>query len=453
MATATRNFKASNGYGLARMPPQDVDVEQAALGAMMINNRAISEVMDWLKPTDFYCAPHGQIFTAICELFRYEGAVDLLLMADYLKGVNQLDEVGGVVYLAQVSSSVATAANIKHHARIIKKHALARSLLVFASKLTEKAYQDEPLDTSAWALGQCLDLTQEHEARRAYGMPEIMSEVDAKLKEAMRTRRRWAGLDTGFGPLNDLLNGLCVHEMTICGASPKVGKTRLAMQIARCIAVSGQGKVLIYSLEMNRVQLGEYWGCVVAGLDLTRFRRGWLDDSEYRRYQEARAEIDQWPIIVDDQAGLTIPELYASSERHFARHSDIKLVIIDYLQLMTGPERDETPKFDNICRGLKDYKKRYPVHLWTLSQLSREVSTRVDRRPQTSDLRNTGMIEANADNIVLIYRPGLYDHLVKKEGNRVELMCPILRNNAPGTAHLEWNPTTAQFVNPGALLG
>ena len=453
MTTATRPTNGNMAQDMERMPPQDLEAEQAVLSAMLISPRALAEVSDWLQPEDFYHAAHGILFSAICELSRFDGQVDQVTLADYLKGAGKLDEIGGVVYIGRIATEMATGANIRMHAPIIKKHALSRSLLSLSSTLAEKAYEQQGAqEVAQWALQALLTLTQDQEQRRGYSMREVMGEVQVQLEKSMAQKKKWAGLDTGFPGLNDRLNGLVEHEMTVCGASPKIGKTRLALQIARCVAASGQGRALIYSVEMKRIQLGQYWGCAVAGLDLARFRRGLVNEQEYDAYRSARAEIDQWPILVDDEAPLTIPQLYASAERQFAKHPDIRLVIIDYLQLMEGPEREETVKYDRILRQLKDFKKRYPVHLWVLSQLSREVGTRKDRRPLVGDLRGTGMIEANADNIVLIYRPGMYDHLYPTEGHRVELICPYLRFSAPGSVPLQWNSGEARFDNPSSSL-
>lgn len=454
MSTAIRPTNGQALQNLERMPPQDLDVEKAVLSAMLLSPRFLSDVSDWLQPGDFYYTQHGILFTSICELHRFDGRLDSWTLADYLKGTGRLEQVGGLDYITRLASFSTTGANIKLHAQIVKKHALSRSLLALSSTLATTIYEQnkEAPEVAQWALQELLTLTQGQEQRKGYTMREVMDEVQAQLEKSMAQKKKWAGLDTGFPGLNNFLNGLVEHEMTICGASPKIGKTRLALQIARCVSVSGQGRVLIYSVEMKRIQLGQYWGCAVAELDLARFRRGLLNEQEYKAYQQARAEIDQWPIIIDDEAPLTIPQLYASAERQFAKHADIKLVIVDYLQLMEGPEREDTPKYDKILRQLKDFKKRYPVHLWVLSQLSREVNTRKDRRPQVSDLRGTGMIEANADNIALIYRPGMYEHLLPTEGHRVELICPYLRFSPPGSVPLQWNPDKARFDNPDALL-
>ena len=386
---------------------------------------------------------------AILDLHRYEGQVDQLLLYEVLKAQGKADETGGVCYLAELASEVATGSNVRYHGRILKQYALSRSLLSLTQEVQEKLYQQSPaIEVSQWALTRLLELTRAHEQRRGHTLREIMAEVDIKFAEACRIQRRWAGLDCGFPEINDLLNGLCPLEMTILGARPKVGKTRLALQMARCIAASGQGAVLIYSLEMGRVQLGEFWGCMLADLDLTRFRRGWVTEEGKERYRTARAALDNWPVIVDDISPLSIPELYATTERHLAVHPDIRLVVIDFLQKMVGPDRNgETAKIDAICQGLADYKKRYPVHLLVISQLSRSVEERADRRPQIDDLRGSGMIEALLDNSLLLYRPGAYDHLRAREGDRVEIIAPLLRNAAPGVAHLQWDNQTGAFYS------
>jgi len=254
-----------------------------------------------------------------------------------------------------------------------------------------------------------------------------------------------------------VLNGLCPEEFTVIGARPSVGKTRLALQMIQHIVLHEPDTwVLIFSIEMSRVQLYEYWACVLADLSLTRFRRGRLSVKEHQRFREARALIDSWPIIIDDASPLTLEQMYAATERHRAARP-IKLVMIDYLQLMKGPGDSRNDVFDTISQGIKDYKKRFHLHVLVLSQLSRAVEARPDRRPNIGDLRDSGAIEQNADNVGLIYRPGAYEVLrekARKKGeldlllSAAELQLEKVRFGAPCSVGMIWSTERAVFLPP-----
>jgi len=444
---------------IERMPPQDIEAEMAVLGAMLTSGKAIVTARAMLTAGDFYHLQHGIIFDAILDCYRAEGEADQIIVAAFLKSTDSLDMVGGVVCLAKLTAEVATAANIRYHARIVGEMSRLRWLIVRAGEITNQAYERQGSHDLSEALVRDL-LTRDIDSKDSHSqhLAEISPQVDAVLDLARKQRRRWAGMDCGFYDINDATNGLCLHEFTIWGARPGVGKTKLMLQmVMSAVREDPSSWVLIFSLEMTAIQLYQYWACQIAGIDLQRFRRGKITDEEYLSYTKAREELNGWPVIIDDNGSTTVEKMFASTERHMATNK-IRLVFVDYLQLMDGSGDDGNAKFDRISKGLKEYKKRYPVHLSVLSQLSRAVEARHDRRPYLADLRDSGAIEQNCDNAWLLYRPGAYEHLRIEAQNagqgklqeflhHVEVIGAKIRFGPQVTVHLTWLPDRAMFAN------
>jgi len=286
-------------------------------------------------------------------------------------------------------------------------------------------------------------------------MNEIVPDVRRAFEAAKESDREWAGLDCGFKKINDKLNGLCQAELTILAARPSIGKTRLAMQMAKNVAINEGEAVGIFSLEMSKRQLGQYMVCAEAGVDLNRFRAGKVDMVEQQKLVEAEAKVSRLPIHIDDTTALTIPKLIAGTERLMDK-ANVKLIVIDYLQLMAGPGDGGNEKFDLISQGLKNFSKEFNIPVLCLSQLNRAVEARPDKRPHIGDLRDSGAIEQNAVNVLLIYRPGHYEELMEKCKNdhdaaalerQADILAEKTRFGPTGTIRLAWNSANASFEN------
>jgi len=454
---------------LERMPPQSVETEMAVLGAMLMSRSATAAARQRLTSADFYHVPHGTIFTALCDLWDHQAEVDMLVLQAYLQDRGAMDMVGGIIYLSKISSVVATSANLRVHASRVAELASRRRAIEQCQRLTSAAYDGSVSshDLGLAFLELAMSLGRDPDGERSWPLAEIAPIVETQYGKAAAAKRRWGGLDCGFVDINDLLNGLCANEFTILGADTRIGKTRLVLQMAGRIARRGAAGVLVFSLELTREQVYRLLACLEADLSMTRYLRGALTVDEEERLKQQRREMDNLPIYVDGRGRLTIEAMAAETERALALDPDIRLIVVDYMQLIDAPGNSGYERMTYVARALKEFKKRYPVHLLVLSQLSLKVQERPDRRPHLGDLREAGSIGENADNALLLWRPGAYDDLRQRaeraerrdaangqpwdpgrrehELGKVELIGAKVRFNGPGIVHLLWDDACGRF--------
>jgi len=436
---------------LGRMPPQAVEVEQAVLGAMMLEQRAIVRAVETLDESCFYHAPHSRIFAAMTELFERGIAVDQLTLTEELKRRGQLDDVGGVVYLAKLGSEVATTANIDFHARIVLEKALGRKLIETASEVIERAYAaDEDVQTLIDSAEQKLFSLSENQIGEGFErLKEVMGETVDHLDRIHAGAGTVLGVDTGFPELNDQMSGFQKGDLAILAARPSVGKTALALTLARNAAVNAEAGVAIFSLEMSKIQLVQRLLSIETKVDLHKLRTGRLSDEDWMHLTHNINRLAEAPIYIDDTPGISVLEARAKARR-LQREYGIDMVIIDYLQLMSGHIRTQSreQEISQISRGLKAMAKELDVPVLALSQLSRAVESRTDRRPQLSDLRESGSLEQDADVVMFIYRPEMYD-LKSPDGESLEGLAQIIigkqRNGPVGSVDLMWNKESATY--------
>ena len=436
---------------IGRMPPQAVEVEQAVLGAMMLEQRAIVRAVEILDESCFYHAPHSRIFAAMTELFERGIAVDQLTLTDDLKRRGQLDDVGGVVYLAKLGSEVATTANIDFHARIVLEKALGRKLIETASGVIERAYAaDEDVQTLLDSAEQQLFSLSENQIGEGFELLEkVMGETFEHLERVHAGAGTVLGVDTGFADLNDQMSGFQKGDLVILAARPSVGKTALALTLARNAAVDSGVGVAIFSLEMSKMQLAQRLLSAETKVDLHKLRTGRLRDEDWMHLTHNIDRLAQAPIHIDDTPGISVLEARAKARR-LQREYGVGMVIIDYLQLMSGHVRAQSreQEISHISRGLKAMAKELDVPVLALSQLSRAVESRTDRRPQLSDLRESGSLEQDADVVMFIYRPEMYD-LKSPDGESLEGLAQIIigkqRNGPVGSVDLMWNKESATY--------
>ena len=436
---------------IGRMPPQAVEVEQAVLGAMMLEQRAIVRAVEILDESCFYHAPHSRIFAAMIELFERGIAVDQLTLTDELKRRGQLDDVGGVVYLAKLGSEVATTANIDFHARIVLEKALGRKLIETSSEVIERAYAaDEDVQTLIDSAEQKLFSLSENQIGEGFErLKEVMGETVDHLDRIHAGAGTVLGVDTGFPELNDQMSGFQKGDLVILAARPSVGKTALALTLARNAAVNAEAGVAIFSLEMSKIQLVQRLLSIETKVDLHKLRTGRLSDEDWMHLTHNINRLAEAPIYIDDTPGISVLEARAKARR-LQREYGIDMVIIDYLQLMSGHIRTQSreQEISQISRGLKAMAKELDVPVLALSQLSRAVESRTDRRPQLSDLRESGSLEQDADVVMFIYRPEMYD-LKSPDGESLEGLAQIIigkqRNGPVGSVDLMWNKESATY--------
>lgn len=412
--------------GLGKIPPQATDLEEAVLGALMLERDALTDVIDILKVESFYKEAHQRIYGAITQLFANSEPIDLLTVKNQLVTTGELEIAGGVQYLAELTQRVNSAANIEFHARIVVEHSLKRQLITVSSEIQKMAYEDT---TDVFMLldkiEQELFRISEANIRKNYSdMGQIMRSALLELELKKNQKEGLTGVPTGFTALDRVTSGFQKTELIIIAARPGMGKTALILSACRNAAVDHGQAVAFFSLEMSSVQLVNRLISAEAELESDKLRKGNLAPHEWAQLHAKIGKLTNAPIFIDDTPALSILELRAKARRLKAQH-DIQIIVIDYLQLMSGDSGgkgtgNREQEIANISRSLKQLAKELNVPVIALSQLSRAVETRGgDKKPQLSDLRESGSIEQDADMVMFIYRPDYYGITQDEAGNSV----------------------------------
>lgn len=405
-----------NSLGLGKLPPQALEIEEAVLGALMIERDALTIVIDILKPESFYKEAHKYIYKAIVELFDKSEPVDILTVANQLRSNAELEISGGPHYIAELTTRVNSAANIEYHARIISEQAIKRELISISSEIQREAFEDttdvfDLLDKTEQSLFQ----VSETNIRKNYAeMRSILREALTELQAKKDHENKLTGVPSGFTKLDRVTSGWQKSDLIIIAARPGMGKTAFVVSAMRNAAIDFKMPVAIFSLEMSAIQLVNRLISAEAELDGEKIRRGNLEDYEWAQLHHKISPLSKAPIFIDDTPGLSIRELRTKCRRLKSKN-DIQLIIVDYLQLMTGEGNNKgfggnrEQEIASISRALKHIAKELNVPVIALSQLSRAVEVRGgDKRPQLSDLRESGSIEQDADMVMFLYRPEYY---------------------------------------------
>ncbi len=442
---------AGDRQDLERLPPQAVEVEQAVLGAMLIDPRAIGRAIEVLDDRCFYHEPHAEIFRAIIALYERGEAVDQLTLGEELKRRGRLQECGGLVYLARLATEVATGANIEYHARIVLEKSLGRRLIETAAEVSKEVYAGnrDVQELIDWTEQRIFSLSERGIRSGFESLEAVMGPTFEQIGRAHKRVSLVSGVDTGYTPLNERTSGFQPGDLVILAARPSVGKTALALNMARNMAMEASVAVGIFSLEMSKMQLAQRLLSAETRVDLHKLRTGRLEDADWYHLAHSVGRLAKAPIYIDDTPAITVLEARAKARR-LKREHGIGLLIIDYLQLMNVTERvsSREQEISRISRGLKGLAKELNVPVLALSQLSRAVESRADRRPQLSDLRESGSIEQDADVVIFIYRPEMYG-LKGPDGASTKGMAEVIigkqRNGPTGSFWLRWNPESATF--------
>jgi replicative DNA helicase len=433
---------------LEKLPPYNLEAEQAVLGAILLDNTAIHKALEVFDPDDFYRKSHQQIFDAMLELIDRGDAVDLLVLRDELERRRALDEIGGPAYLAALVDQVPTAANIEFHAKIVHEKAIARNLLNASIEIATRCYDDsEDVNDILEDAEQKIFSISEGKIKQGFTTLEEIVRRGFEHIEELAERKSWVtGVPTGFVDLDYMTSGLQPSDLIIIAARPAMGKTSLCLNMAQYIGVRAQIPTAIFSLEMSKEQLGIRLLCAESRLDSHNVRIGKLGDEDWQRLAHASEVLSKAPIYIDDTPALSILEMRAKAKR-LKLEKDLGIVIVDYLQLMQARRRHENrqQEITEISRSLKALAKELNVPVVALSQLSRAVEQRTDKRPQLSDLRESGAIEQDADVVMFIYRPDVYfeDAL---EGT-AEIIIGKQRNGPIGTVQLAFIKQWTRFEN------
>ncbi len=433
---------------LEKLPPHNIEAEQAVLGAILLNSAAILKALEIFNAEDFYRKSHEKIFNAMDEIIKRNDVVDLLLLRDELERRKELDEIGGPAYLAALVDQVPTAANIEFHARIVHEKAIARNLLNVSIDIATRCYDDaEDVDILLGDAEQHIFSISEGKVKRAFThIKEIVRANIDQVEQLYEKKSLVTGVATGFIGLDQLTSGFQPSDLVILAARPAMGKTSLCLNIAQYVGVRENIPTAIFSLEMSKEQLGIRLLCAEARINSHNVRIGDLQDDDWERLAHASEILSQSPLFIDDTPAMTIIEMRAKSKR-LKLEQDLGMVIIDYLQLMQSRSRRENrqQEITEISRSLKTLAKELDVPVLALSQLSRAVENRTDKRPQLSDLRESGAIEQDADVVMFIYRPEVY--FEDAPDGIAELIIGKQRNGPIGTVQLAFIKEYTRFEN------
>jgi len=451
---------------LGKLPPQAVDLEEAVLGALMLERDALTTVIDILRPESFYKDQHKEVYKAIVELFNLSEPIDLLTVTQRLRKNGKLDFVGGSYYVTELTTKVNSAANIESHARIIAQQSIKRELIKVSAEIQKDAYEDttdvfELMDRTEQSL---FEISESHIRKNYADMRSVMRQAIDELEAKKKHKDGLTGVASGFSALDRLTSGWQKSDLIIIAARPGMGKTAFVVSALRNAAVNFNTPVAIFSLEMASVQLVNRLISAEAELESEKIKKGMLKDYEWEQLVHKTAQLAEAPIFIDDTPALSILELRAKCRRLKTRH-DVQLIVVDYLQLMTGDAAriggsggNREQEIASISRALKSIAKELDVPVIALSQLSRAVETRGgDKRPQLSDLRESGSIEQDADMVIFLYRPEYYGLTEDEEGMPTQGLAEVIiakhRNGSLDSARLKFIGRFTKFSDFGGDSG
>lgn len=439
-----------------KLPPQALDLEEAVLGALMLEKGAVNDAIDVLKPESFYKEAHQKIFAAIMELFSNSEPIDILTVTNHLRSKGELDLVGGPVYISQLTNRVGSTANVEYHARIISEKHILRELIRISSNIIKKSFDDttDVFDLLDRAETDLFSVTEGNIRRNYDSMSTIIQKAIDEIDAARKNSDGISGIPTGFTSLDRVTSGWQRSDMVVLAARPGMGKTAFVLSMARNVAVQFNKPVAVFSLEMSSVQLVNRLIASETEISAEKLRKGNLEPHEYQQLHARIKKLTNAPIFIDDTPALSIFELRAKA-RKLKQTQDIDLIIIDYLQLMTAGSEgkgNREQEISTISRSIKTIAKELNVPIIALSQLSRSVETRGgDKRPMLSDLRESGAIEQDADIVTFIYRPEYYGLQEWEDGTpchgQAEIVIAKHRNGSLENIKLKFIGHLAKFDN------
>ncbi len=435
-----------------RIPPQNLDAEKSLLGAILISEESLPDVTEIVKPKDFYDERHRHIFEAMWNLYERHCPVDLLTVKDELKKKKLTEKAGGSAYLSELASYVPTAAHAKAYADIVSKAAVRRRLISAAASITENAYDEgsETIELLGEAERSLYEVSEQNVHNDLISISDLLSETFDRLEELHQNKGSIAGYKTGYPDLDRMTAGFHKSDLVILAARPAMGKTALALNFASNVANINNKPVLIFSLEMGRQQLINRMLSDASGVESFKLETGNFSGEDFSQISEAMAELSEAPIYIDDTPGLTVLEMRTKARRAAHEHGGLGLIIVDYLQLMSGSSKramdNRVQEISEISRGLKLIARELDVPVIALSQLSRTVESRSPQIPMLSDLRESGSIEQDADIVMFLYREDYYNPDTDRQ-NITDLILAKHRRGATGTVELFFDKARVRFMS------
>ena len=461
MAEVTRKTKKQEStipdlsqYG--KVPPQAMDIEEAVLGSMMLNQNALNTIIDQLTPPMFYKESHARIFSAIQRLFATSSPIDILTVTNELKKTGDLDIVGGPFYIASLTNRVSSAANIEFHTRILAEKFIQRELIRVSNNILTDAYKDstDAIELLDKAAQEMFDIAESNFKKKVQDMPSLVREAVKNIENAKDHEDQLSGIPSGFVELDRITSGWQRSDLVIIAARPGMGKTAFVLSMARNMAVTYHKPIAIFSLEMSSIQLITRLISSESRIPNDKLKSGRLDGHEWQQLLDKITPITEAKMMIDDTPGLSVFELRAKARR-FKQQYDIQCIVIDYLQLMTAggdAKGNREQEISTISRSLKNLAKELNIPVIALSQLNRGVETRTgSKKPQLADLRESGAIEQDADMVMFIYRPEYYHLDTFEDQTPTQGMAEIIiakhRNGALADVRLRFISQFAQFDN------
>jgi len=431
-----------------KVPPHDIEAEKSVLGAVLIDSGAINLVAEFLKADHFYDPAHKLIYSSMLTLFEKQRPIDVVTIQDELKSRDGLKKIGGKAYLSDLINAVPTSAYIEHYGLIVKNHYVKRKLIELSSRMAEKAFDEkgdvkkmlDELETEVFSL------SQQHLHRDFVHLKEILAESFERLDEFMKKGTQLRGVPTGYPELDNKLAGMQNSNLLVLAARPGIGKTTLALNMAAHTAVKEKMPIGFFSLEMSKEELVDRLLVGQADIDAWRLKTGRLSDDDYKKLTEAMGELSEAPIYIDDTPGLSILEMRTKA-RKLKLENDIKLLVVDYLQLANAGRHFESRvnEVSAVSQGLKNLARELKIPVLAISQLSRAVEQRGTKKPQLADLRESGAIEQDADVVMFLYFEDESEDLLDQNKRLVKLYIAKHRNGATGELDLMFRGDRVKF--------
>ncbi len=457
MAVREKNNNNLNIDG--RLVPQNIEAEEAVLGAILVNPQVITKVVETLKPESFYKPAHRYVYEAMLQLFNSNERIDIVSVSDVLSYSSKLETIGGRAFINDLSYKTITTSNIEYYAKIVQEKAIKRALINAGSEIVSFGYDVNPIEQSLDSAEKLIfDIASKKATTDLVHVKDLVLNTYEKIEYRYEHKDELTGVPTNFYELDAMLNGLQKSDLIILAARPAMGKTAFALNIAQNVALKAKVPVAIFSLEMSKDQLMQRMLCSEAEIDSQRVKTGNMQSKDWEKLANAMNAFAQAPIYIDDTSGCTITDIRAKCRRLKMEEKDLGLILIDYLQLMESAGReDRMQQISAISRGLKILAKELDVPVIALSQLSRAVESRTDKRPMLSDLRESGSIEQDADIVMFIYRDEYYRKPEdgEEEGQakaaskgESEIIIAKHRNGSVGTVKLLFQGNITKFKNP-----
>jgi replicative DNA helicase len=432
--------------------PQNLEAEASLLGALLIDAEAIVKIADQIQPSDFFDKRHERIYEAISNLYEHHKAVDVLTLSDQLKNNGYLDAIGGPSYLTELTNFVPTAAHVEQYADIVSQKALRRRLITASKEITGLSYDESKQLTELIeeAETKLFNVSQAHVGQDISSLESLLAESFDRLDDLHKDKNKVRGIPTGFKDLDNVLAGFQRSDLIVLAARPSMGKSALSLNFAHNIALKSNEPVLIFSLEMSKEQLVDRLLSMESGVDAWALRTGNLTDSDFEKIGQAMGTLSEAPIYIDDTPGITVSDMRTKARREAHMHK-LGLIIVDYLQLMSGGNRfggdgNRVQEISEISRGLKGLARELNVPVLALSQLSRSVENRSPQVPQLADLRDSGSIEQDADVVMFIYREDYY-HPETDRKEVADVMIKKHRNGPIDNVEMRFNKEKQRFIS------